>query len=65
MTHSVIRQRQLTQCERNIRPSRPWRAPCLWRAPGKLIDEGVLKLPAPDKKMKEINPKSNGHGDDT
>jgi hypothetical protein len=30
-----------------------------------LIDQGVLKLPAPDKKMKEINPKSNGHGDDT
>jgi hypothetical protein len=30
-----------------------------------LVDQGILKLPAPDKKMKEINPKSNGHGDDT
>ena len=29
-----------------------------------LIDQGVLKLPAPDRrKMKEINPKSNGQGD--
>ena len=27
-----------------------------------LIDQGVLKLPAP---MKEINPKSNGQSDDT
>ena len=28
-----------------------------------LVDQGLLKLPAPDRKMREINPKSNGHGD--
>jgi hypothetical protein len=28
-----------------------------------LVDQGLLKLPSPDRKMKEINPKSNGHGD--
>jgi hypothetical protein len=30
-----------------------------------LVDQGILKLPSPERKMKEINPKSNGHGDDT
>ena len=28
-----------------------------------LIDQGLLMLPDRDRKMKEINPKSNGHGD--
>jgi hypothetical protein len=28
-----------------------------------LVDQGLLTLPAPDKKMKEINPKRNGNGD--
>ena len=28
-----------------------------------LVDQGLLKLPAPERKMKEINPKNNGHGD--
>jgi hypothetical protein len=28
-----------------------------------LVDQGLLKLPSPERKMKEINPKGNGHGD--
>jgi hypothetical protein len=27
-----------------------------------LVDQGILKLPSPERKMKEINPKGNGHG---
>jgi hypothetical protein len=28
-----------------------------------LVDQGILKLPSPERKMKETNPKSNGDGD--